>query len=268
MNWVVAKRYLRDRRLSLVVYCVAALAFAFLYVALFPSLKDQMGSYEEIFKSFPEGMMEAMGVSNLNIGDFASYFGAEQMSMVWPLLAIIMAISYAGKALSGAVENGTIGVELSQPVSRSQLFVSKYVAGVLALTIFVVVSILGVIPMAGLYDIELEISNWLRLAGVSWLFVIAIYSLAYAASAAFSEKAKVYGAVSALILVMYVARIVASLRENLDWLRNVSFFYFHDGAKVLTEGTVNNVGILVFVMSAIVAFVVGLVWWRGRDVSV
>lgn len=268
MSRAVVRRYLRDRRLSLTVYCMSALAFAFLYVALFPSLKDQMGSYEEIFKSFPEGMMEAMGISNLNIGDFASYFGAEQMSMVWPLLAIIMSISYAAKALAGAVETGSIGVEFSQPVSRTELYVSKYAAGLAAMTLFVVVSIMGVVPMAALYDIELEIANWLRLAGISWLFVAAVYSLAFAMAAVFSERSKVYGAMAALLLVMYVARIVASLRENLDWLRNVSFFHFHDGAKVLTEGTVNSAGLWVFAMTAIVAFSVGLVWWQRRDVSV
>lgn len=268
MSSTIIRRYMRDRRRSLLVYCFSALAFAWLYVSLFPSLKDQMGSYQEIFKSFPEGMMEAMGISNLNIGDFASYFGAEHLSMVWPLLAIILAISYAGKALAGGVESGTIGLELAQPVSRTRLYFSKYVAGLAAVSIFAVVSLLGVIPLAGLYDIELEVGRWLQLTGFAWLFVMAIYSLAYMFSAIFSEKARVYGAVSAILLVMYVARIVASLQDKFEWVRLVSYFHYFEGAKILTEGSINSAGVVVFGGTIMLAATIGAVWWSRRDVSV
>lgn len=268
MNLTIIHRYLRDRRVSLVVYCMSALAFAWLYVALFPSLKDQMGSYQEIFKSFPEGMMEAMGISNLNIGDFASYFGAEHLSMVWPLLAIILAISYAGKALAGGVESGTIGLEISQPVSRANLYVSKYVAGVLAMTIFVLVSILGVVPLAQLYDIELELARWMQLTGVAWLFAVAVYSVSYMFSAMFSERSRVYGVTAGILLVMYVARIVASLQDQLDWLRYASYFHYFEGAKILTEGDINTTGLVVFAGTIIVSLLVGMLWWQRRDISV
>jgi ABC-2 type transport system permease protein len=268
MNLVIIRRYLRDRRVSLAVFCFAALAFAWMYVALFPSLKNQMTAYQEIFKSFPSAMMEAMGISDLNIGNFASYFSAEYLSMVWPLLAIIISISYAGKTLAGGVESGTIGLELAQPISRTKLYLSKYLAGLIAITIFTVTTLLGVVPLAGLYDIELEIVHWLQLTGMAWLFVVAIYSLAYMCSAIFSERSRVYGVVAGVLLMMYVARIIASLEDKLDWLRSLSFFHYFEGSKILTEGSLNNAGAMVFAGTIILTIVVGAMWWNRRDLAV
>lgn len=268
MNTVIIRRFLRDRRVSLAVYCVSALAFAWLYVAMFPSLKNQMGSYDEIIKAFPKGMMEAMGISNLNIGNFASFFGAEHLSMVWPLMAIILAISYAGKALAGGIESGTIGLELSQPISRSSLYVSKYLAGLIAVTMFTGITLLGVIPLAQLNAIQVEFDRWVQLTGMAWLFVAAIYSLAYAFSAIFSERSRVYGVTAGILLVMYVARIVASLQDSLDWLRYSSYFYYFEGAKILTEGTISVTGLIVFASTVVAAIILGLLWWNRRDMAV
>lgn len=268
MNLAIIKRFLHDRRVSLIVYCVAALAFALMYTSLFPSLKSQMGSYDEIMKSFPKGFLEAMGIEQLNIGNFESYFSAEYLSLIWPILAVVISISYAGRALAGSIETGSIGLELSQPISRFELYWSKYVAGVMALTIYTVVSILGVIPMAKLFDASITLEHWLMLTGVAWLFIITVFSLAFAVSAFFSDRSKVYGLVAGTLLLMYVARVIAGLQEKVDWLRLISFFYYYDGPGILAKGTVMRNGLLVFVGVSVVACVLGVLWWQRRDISV
>lgn len=268
MNTIIIRRYLRDRRVSLAVFCFSALAFAWLYVALFPSLKNQMTAYQDIFKSFPSAMMEAMGISDLNIGNFASYFSAEYLSMVWPLLAIILAISCAGKALAGGVESGAIGLELAQPISRVEIYLSKYLAGLIIVTVFTVLTLMGVVPLARFYNIELVTLRWWQLTGAAGLFIVAIYSVAFMCSAIFSERSRVYGVVAGVLLLMYVARIVASLEDQLDWLRYLSFFHYFEGSKILTEGNINNIGMAIFGGTIVLAVVVGAVWWRRRDLAV
>lgn len=268
MNLVVIRRYLRDRRVTLVVYCIAALAFALMYTSLFPSLKSQMVSYDEILKSFPKGMLEAMGIQQLNMHNFESYFSAEYLSLIWPILAIIFAISQAGRSLAGGVESGSIGLELTQPVSRTQTYISKYLGGVISLTIFTVVTILGVIPIAAIFNADVVVSHWLMLCAMSWLFVISIFSVAYAISAMFSDRAKVYGLIAGLMLLMYVVRVIAGLQEKLDWLRLTSFFYYYDGPGILAKGNVMSNGIGLFVAVIVISTLLGAWWWNRRDISV
>lgn len=268
MNIAIIRRYLRDRRVALLVYTVGALLFALMYTSLYPSLKSQMQNYDDILKSFPQGFIDALGVEDLSFSTFASYFSAEYLSLIWPLLAVIIAISFAGKALAGAVESGTIGLELSQPVSRGQLYFSKYLAGLIALTVFTLVSILGVIPIAALFGAELEIVNWFKVCLQSWLFIVALFSVAFAASAVFSERAKMYGAVAAFVLIMYVARVMSGLLDKVEWLKYLSFFYYYNGPAVLTRGEFTDWSWLVFVVSSLVACLVGLVAWSRHDISV
>lgn len=268
MNATIIRRYLRNRRVALVVYTVGALLFALMYTSMYPSLKSQMQSYDDILKSFPQGFIDALGVEDLTFSTFASYFSAEYLSLIWPLLAVIMAMSFAGKALAGSVESGTVGLELAQPVSRGQLYFSKYVAGLIALTVFTLVSILGVIPIAAVFGAELEIANWFKVALQSWMFIVALFSVAFAVSAAFSERAKMYGAVAAFVLLMYVARVMSGLLDKVEWLKYVSFFHYYNGPAVLTRGVFTDWSWLVFGVSSLAACFVGYKLWQKRDISV
>lgn len=265
---VIIRRYLRDRRIALLVYCIAALAFAFMYASLFPSLKSQMVSYDEILKSFPKGMLEAMGIQQLNMHNFESYFSAEYLSLIWPILAVIFAISQAGRSLAGGVESGAIGMELSQPISRTKLFFSKYIGGIINLTIFTLVTILGVIPIAAIFNADVVVGHWMMLCGMSWLFIVAVYSMAFAVSAVFSDRAKVYSIIAGTVLLMYVVRVIAGLQEKVDWLRLASFFYYYDGPGILAKGSIMRSGVGVFLATIVVTTLLGAWWWQRRDISV
>jgi ABC-2 type transport system permease protein len=268
MNLAIIKRFIHDRRTSLIVYCVAALAFALMYTSLFPSLRSQMSSYDELMKAFPKGFLDAMGIEQLNIGNFESYFSAEYLSMVWPILAVIFSISYAGKALAGGIETGAVGLELAQPVSRLNLYFSKYIAGLVCLTLFTIVTILGVIPMAWLFDASVVVANWLKLTGVAWLFATTVYSLAFSASSFLQDRSRVYGLVAGGLLLMYVARVIAGLQEKVDWLRLGSFFYYYDGPGILAKGAVMRNGLIVFAVVSVASTLLGAWWWNRRDISV
>ena len=268
MNIAVIRRFMRDRRVALSIYTVGSLLFALMYTSLYPSLKSQMQNYDDILKSFPKGFTDALGVEDISFSSFASYFSAEYLSLIWPLLAIILAISFAGKALAGAVETGTAGLELAQPVSRTEIYVSKYVGGVVLMTLFTVASILGVIPIAALFGAELQLTNWLKVCLQSWLFIVSIFSIAFAASAAFSERAKMYGMVAGVVLLMYVARVMSSLLDSVQWLKYTSFFHYYNGPAVLTKGNFTDWSWLVFVVTTVLMFLVGLAMWRRRDFAV
>lgn len=268
MNWIVVRRFIRDRRVALTVYTIGSLLFALMYTSLYPSLKSQMQSYDEILKSFPKGFTDALGVEDLSFSTFASYFSAEYFSLIWPLLAIIIAISFAGKALAGAVESGAAGLELAQPISRTEIYVSKYFAGVFAMTLFTLISILGVIPIAAIFGAELEVINWFKVCLQSWLFIVSVFTVAFATSAAFAERAKMYGAVATFILLMYVARVMSGLLESIEWLKYFSFFHYYNGPAVLTRGVFPDWSWLVFLITGVIAFTIGLRFWNKRDFAV
>lgn len=267
MIWLIARRMLRDRWVALVSYCIGSVLMTFLYFATYPAVKDQAQSLMSMAQSLPKGFVEAFQLQNFN-PSFDSFFASKHLSLVWPLLVIFFAASLAGRALSGGIETGSIGLEISQPVSRLKVFAAKYLAGTIMLTIFIVVTILATPIYAGPFDVTTNVANYWRLSGLAWLFTMAVFSLAMMVSAFTSERSRMYAPVAGVLIAMYVAWLVGAIKDSYAWLKNVSYFTFFDASKVLNTGSITGKSIAVFSISVVLFTMLGAWWWNRRDISV
>ena len=113
---------IKEKKWALLIYCLAIILFIWMYISLFPSIKNSIGSMEQYLKSFPKGFMEAFGFNMKSFGTFEGYIGSEQFSFIWPIMLIALMVSMGSAFLAGEIEKGTIGILLSQPVSRVKIF--------------------------------------------------------------------------------------------------------------------------------------------------
>lgn len=261
-------RTFRNHRISLLVFSLSGIALLWMYAALFPSLKDQMANYDQIVKAFPETLLKAFGIEQLVFTSYEGFISVENMSFVWPLLAIFMASSFAGRAIAGEIERRTMGLVLAQPISRLKVYGTKYLVGLISMAGFTLTTVLAAIPIAQMYDISVQADRFWLLSGICLLFSLAVLSLAMMFSSFFSERSKVYFATSGLLIAMYVIKIVASLRTNLNWLQNYSFFYYFDPSRALLKGQVSGRALAVFGVTTVVAAVIGAIWFSRRDIPV
>lgn len=252
----------------MIVYCLAGIGLLWMYIALFPSIQKQSASFNELMKNYPEALMKAFGLESLNFASVENYLAMEQFSIIWPIMVIFLVVSLAGGAIAGEIEKGTAEIMLSKPVSRLKIFFGKYLAGIFTIAIFIVCSIFAVMPLAELHNIDYIFKNYVTLAIVSFLFGLAIFSLAMLFSAIFSEKSKVYMTAGGILILMYVLNIIASLKDNLKNLKYLSFFHYYDPDQALIKNIINNTGVLVFVIVIVVCTVLAVVWFKKRDVTV
>ncbi len=267
MKPIIVKE-LRERRFSLIAYCLATIGFIVLYVSLYPQLHAQAETYSKLFSSFPKGFSDAFGFDTNFLSSIQTYLAGEFYSLTWQLLLIIFVISRAGSAIAGEIEKGTIAGLLSQPLSRTRLFFSKYLAGVYSLIIFIMASVLTVIPVAFLYRINFWTRNFLVLAMMGFLFGMAIYSFTIFLSAVSSEKSRVYGILGGLLFVMYVLNIVSGLKENLKNLQYASLFHYFNSSAILGHSHVGLLEVSVFGGMTIIFSLLGLYIFNKRDISV
>jgi len=258
----------KDRRVSLVAYTVAGMGLVLMYVALYPSLQGQAATYAKLMESLPKGFAEAFGVDANFLATLEGYIASEMFSFMWPLLAIFYMVSRAGGAIAGEIEKGTIGTLLSQPVTRSSIYWAKVYAAIISLLIFTFATILTTIPFALLFKLKVDTLNYFTLTIVGLLFGLAVYGFAIMLSSLSSDKTKVYGITGGLLFSMYVADVVSALTQNLSWLKYTSIFYYFDAPAALVHGHINNLSILLFIVSAIVFLIIGRVIFTKRDISI
>lgn len=262
-------RMLKDRKTSILVYCLSGILLLWMYIAMFPSIKEQAEFFSEMISRYPEGLMKAFGISqDLNFTYLENFLAMEQFSLVWPIIVMFMMISLAGSAISGEIEKGTAEILLSRPVSRLKIFFGKYFAGIFSLLVFTLTSVFAVIPLAKLHKIDYILENYVSLAIIGFLFGWAILSLAMMFSALFSEKSKTFMLSAGVLVAMYVLNVMASLKENLQDLKFLSFFHYYDYSQALIHNTINLDTIWIFSAAIIFCTFIGVIWFHKRDIAV
>lgn len=265
-----AKSMLHDKYKSFIVFSLGAVAFLEMYVALFPSISKQSSQIDQMMKAFPPEFFKAfnMDPSLLSFKSLESYMSTEYMSFLWPILAIIFAISMANYIAVREIDSGTIELVSSLPVSRIRVFVERYLTGLLLIAGFSAVSLFGIIPLALFHNIDYASANYLTASIGSFFFVWAVYSLATLPSVIFSEKNKSTAVTSGILMLMYVINIISSLQDNLKGLRYFSFFNYFIGSELLAKNSYPKYVFLALGGFATAVTIVALIWYKRRDLSV
>ncbi len=261
---------IKDRKTSLLAYCLAGIMFLWMYVALFPFIRDQAEELNKLMETYPESFLEAFGIQagQLWFDKLENFLAVEHFSFIWPIMVIALLISLGGYSMAGEIEKGTIETLLAEPISRVKLFFEKYLAGVVILILFVIVSIFAVVPLAEAYNVDYQLSHYFTVAILGLMFGLAIFSIATLLSSIFSEKGKAYFITAGILVVMYVLNIVSSLKENLKDLKYLSFFHYFDSSKALIDNQIDNLAIWVFLGVTVVCTAIAVFWFSKRDISV
>ncbi len=262
-------RTIKNRKTSLIAYSLGAVGLLWMILAIYPLFAERQADLEKFIQAYPEEIFTAMGldVAEFTLDTVESWVAVEHLSLMWPIMAIIMVVAFGGAIIAGEIEKGTIETILAQPISRLKIYFSKYLAGVISLLIFVIVSLYAIIPLAYLHDIDYKIENWTTFAILGFFFSLAIFSLSMLASSIFSEKGKSNFTIGGIFMLMYVVDIVANFKESLKDLKYLSFFHYFDYSAAMNKNTLDETAIWVFLGVSVVATILGAVWFIRRDIA-
>ncbi|RJO61930.1 hypothetical protein C4544_01470 [candidate division WS5 bacterium] len=266
----VMMRTLKNRRLSLAVYSLSSVLFMWMYIALFPSFSKNQADFEKFIDSYPEEIFKGLGIekADFTLTKIESFLATEHFSFIWPIMLIILAISFGSAQIAGEVEKGTIEILLSQPISRLKIFFSKYLAGVMTVIVFTLVSIYSIIPLAGLHGVSYNLHNFNIMMYLALLFGMAVFSASMLATSIFSEKSRASFAVGGFLILSYVANVVSAFVDSLDKLKYISVFHYFDFSKALNRGEMDMTVIWVFGGIIIFSVITGALWFNKRDVAI
>ncbi len=265
--WAIVWRVFKDRWVQLLIYSGISFFLVWMYVALFPIIRDQAEGLKVLLETYPESFTEAFNVDEAFLNTIGGFLSAEQYSLIWPIFVIVIASSLGGTAIAGEIEKGTIEVLLAQPISRLKLFFAKYFSGVIILAIFTFISVFSIVPLAAIHDIDYELINFSNFFIIALLFSLATYSIAMFFSSIFSQKGRVYFMTAGVIMLMYVANIVAVLKDNLTDLKYASYFNYFDSADVLVHNNIDDLAYWIFIGSIIVFTAAGALIFNRRDIA-
>jgi ABC-2 type transport system permease protein len=239
-----------------------------LWGSLLPIIYDAFGQqFKDIFESglFPQQFAQFGG------GDIFTLPGSVALGFIHPFsvaLNLVFAVGFAGAAIAGERQRGTLEVLLARPISRRTAYGTALTAT--ALFVGVTAAALAVGALAGTaltgHLDELGVANLPLL----WLNTLLLYgafgAVALAASVSFDRLTPALGLALAFVLVSYFFEALGSLWPDAEFLQDYSLFHYLD-ARADLGGTPDVTGFAILAAVIVIAVAYALAVFPRRDLG-
>lgn len=250
---------LRERRRSFLSWGLPLGFWSAFIVAIFPSVQ---GSLSKAMQSYPAGLKEAFGISELSNVD--QYLHAEMLSLIVPLAVGYLGVRAVASGLAGAAESGRLDVLLSAPVPRRRICAAGFLAAA--------VEVAGVLVLTGLLT---GLGSVLAGAGLPagpatagfasvWPLALLAAGLGIVVCGISLRTPVVTGSVAGALVAMYVLDLVGRLDTSLDWVRYVSVFRYYGNA---IEDGLDPLAFCGTTVVAVLFAAVGAALFERRDIA-
>lgn len=109
--------------LSMIYWTVALILLLYMFMLMYPAFTQDISVFENLMNNFPPELIQALGLSNLNLANVLGYYG---FTFVYVLLAgSIYSIKSAMSVLSEEIRSKTADFLLAKPVSRRTIVSAK-----------------------------------------------------------------------------------------------------------------------------------------------
>jgi ABC-2 type transport system permease protein len=261
------RRLFKRHRLFLAVSGLLLSGFQVMICAIVGNTNIE-GAIQELSQSLPPFVQNFLSEElALSIGSRGFIVFAWNHPVVHALLAAVM-ILLASRAIAGEIEDGTLELILTQPLSRT-----GYLAAQIGFAFFVLLALVSLM-LAGvkiglwLYNLQ-RVLSWQTFLPVAINLVgleVAIYGVALLVSSLSREGGRVVVIVLMFVLISFLLQAVARLWPAIQFLLRYTIFEYYSPQQIALNDAVAWRDIVVLLA---VGFLAGGAGWRNfvrRDI--
>jgi len=261
-GFTIMTRTILNSKTPLAAGCFYGLLFVILLAAIYPAISQaHINGYLE--SSIISGI--AGGHIN-NFAGFTAFLGIEIYSSIYGLLFGGIIAYIGGAAIPATIENGTLDLALSRPISRTRYYLECWVATLICGVIIGLLIVLGVwidtfiIKDAGINWQWLWITQF-----VQWAFLFFAAGLGMLLGSFINASRAAGGAAVGIVVLGYLMNTFGLLTDKLNWLLKIEPFYYAPGIDPLVNHQLTWWYPWVLVVAGLILGIAGLVAFNRRD---
>jgi len=221
------KELILEKKFMILIFGGVIGLLSFFIIAMIENM--DLEAFDEIFSMFPEGMLDFFGDLSV-IANPYGFWTLEMLSFIW-LYAGIYLVFMASSLLSHEVENKTIDLSLSKPISRYNFLGSKitflYIAIMAIIGIFFLIT-LGSMAASSTYRAEgiiFEIFLATYFSVVLFLGAFAMVTKFFSTIFLNTKKSMTLG-VMILFIMFFLGEFYVYMDEAIQDIKYISIFYY------------------------------------------
>jgi ABC-2 type transport system permease protein len=257
---------LRQKRTSIIWWCLGVVFFVFLTLVFYPTIRDQSAQLNKSLDGLSQTTKQLFTDTN-DLFSPIGYLSSQMFYLMMPLLIGILAINQGMSLIGKDERDNTLELLLSRPVSRGRLLLGKAGAGFIIVVIVGAVGTLFAALMCRLVDLKAATPDILQAGSAVTLMALSFGALTFLLSAL--GRAGRSAAVAVSVVYALGGYILVSLSSSVEWLRwpaKIFPFNYYHSSQLLT-GTYNWANAIYFVLVIVGCMVVSWLAFRRRDLA-
>ena len=256
---------MRFRRNAIIGWAIGLTFLPAIYVGMYPQFAADLGQMQSILD------LEIYQALGMNFGTFEDWIASTVINIVPILLAIYAVIDGTG-TLAGEEESGKLELVVALPIPRWQIVTVKAIA--LGFSLLLILSLVATTTTIVFLAIEGDIETSLVWWDVVWsllytwpiVMAVGMISLFLGAFAPRRRMAALIGTV--VVIVSYFGSNLSSQISTLETIQPFFLYHYLDSTAGLYENGPASSDILTLLGIALVAFILALVFFHLRDITV
>ena len=256
------KHEIKSRWVATLVWGIALSLFGTTYIAIYPEVEEQLTALADW------GIYQAMG---FDMGTFEGFLGSTVVLFIPIILGIYVIIS-STRTLAGEEEDGTLELLLAMPLNRWQIVSAKALS--IGLSTFLILVIVGawnglvLNGIKGIVAVDVTFQQLFIAVINGWPLTLVVAMIGLFLGAYLPTQKAASLTLTVFFFVSYFGENLGSHVESLSSLKPYSIFtYFDTSTNVFLEG-VKTQDILILLGLAAVFFVLALLSFERRNVTV
>ncbi len=232
--------------------------------AKFSAYKDNP-ELTAMLETMPPALLDAFGMRAFNLTTLQGFFGV--MSIYFNLMGALAGALWGAGILSKEEEGRTADFLLALPIERERVVLAKALAVGVTCGLFVFITWLASLGVAGYYRADAAFYPFLGLEMVSMLLITWTFAaVAFFFSGVLRPASRATSLSVALVLAFYVLSVISEMHDRLKFLKYITPFKYFDAATLAREGRLNSLHVLLFLTLSLVGLVSTIFTYRRRDI--
>lgn len=231
MNIILRELYANKK--SLLVWSAVMFAFVVMMFAEFAAYYKNP-EMMAVIDAMPQGLLEAFGMAGANLTTVSGYLG---VSIVFINLTLSVYAMLLGNGIIAKEERDkTAGFSLTLPVTRSRLITGKLVAALSCSLILLTVVAGSIMVAVRPYELEAQFGTFMLLImGTSFVTMFIFQSLGMLLASLLRRHKISSGMGMGLVFITYLFSILATLSDEVAFLRHLSPFSYFEAQALLRD---------------------------------
>ena len=201
-----------------------------------------------------------------NFSGFTAFLGVEIYSALYGLLFGGIIAYIGGAAIPVTIENGTLDLALSRPISRTRYYLESWIATLICGAIIGLLIVLAVwVDTFILKDAGIN-WQWLWITQlVQWAFLFFAAGLGMLLGSFIDASRAAGGAAVGIIVLAYLINTFGALSDKFNWLLKIGPFYYAPSIDPLVNHQLTWWYPWMLVVAGLILGIIGLVVFNKRD---